>query len=164
MLLALGATVRVRSATGWREVTIDEFVARHPSKLLLPGELVVEVVVPRAVEQSGNAFLKFARTAFDYALCGAAASLRLESGVIGAARVAVGALRPLPARLPAAEKLLVGKQPTAAVLSAAAAAGAAEAEVGADFRASVEYRREVCGVQVRRALELAASRAAGRAS
>jgi carbon-monoxide dehydrogenase medium subunit len=164
MLLALGAKVRVRSAAGSRDVGIDEFVARHPAKLLQPGELVVEVLVPRAAEHTGNAFLKFARTAFDYALCGTAACVRVEGGVMREARVAVGALRPLPARLLSAEKLLAGKPPTEAVLAAAAAAGAAEAEVAADFRASVEYRRGLCGVQVRRVLELAARRAAGRAS
>jgi carbon-monoxide dehydrogenase medium subunit len=76
--------------------------------------------------------------------------------------VAVGGLRPLPARLAAAEQALVGKTPDPATLVAAAAAGATEAEVSADFRVSVEYRRELCGVLVRRVLETAARRAAGR--
>jgi len=164
MLLALGARVRVRSAAGSREVAVEELVARHPTKQLQSGELVVEVVVPRAGAQTGCAFLKFARTAFDYSLCDAAAWVRLDGGVIRDARVAVGALRPLPVRLRSAEAALAGQPPGEAVFAAAAAAGAAEAEVLADFRASPEYRRELCGVLVRRALEAAARRAAGRPS
>jgi carbon-monoxide dehydrogenase medium subunit len=163
-LLALGATARVRSAAGTRDVPLDELVAKHPSKLLQPGELVTEIRLPRAAAHTGSAFLKFARSAVDYALCDAAAWLRLDGKVIREARVAVGALRALPARLVAAEKALVGQAPDPATLVAAAAAGAAEAEVTADFRASVEYRRELCGVLVRRVLETAARRAAGRSA
>lgn len=161
-LVVLGAVVRVRSATGQRDVPIDELVAKHPSKVLGPGELVVEVRVPRAAPHTGSAFLKFARSAVDYTLCDAAAWVRVEGNMIREARVAVGGLRPLPARLAAAEQALLGKAPDPATLVAAAAAGAAAAEVSADFRVSVEYRRELCGVLVRRVLETAARRAAGR--
>ena len=161
-LVVLGAVVRVRSAAGTRDVPIDDFVARHPSKVLQPGELVVEVRVPRAAAHTGSAFLKFARSAVDYTLCDAAAWVRLDGKVVGEARVAVGGLRPLPARLAAAEQALVGKAPDPATLVAAAAAGAAAAEVSADFRVSVDYRRELCGVLVRRVLEAATRRAAGR--
>lgn len=161
-LVVLGAVVRVRGAAGQRDVPIDEFVAKHPSKVLQPGELVVEVRVPRAAPHTGSAFLKFARSAVDYTLCDAAAWVRLDGQVVREARVAVGGLRPLPARLAAAEQALIGKAPDPATLVAAAAAGAAAAEVSADFRVSVDYRRELCGVLVRRVLETAARRAAGR--
>ena len=75
-------------------------------------------------------------------------------------RLAVGGLRPLPGRLRAAEAVLVGKEPVAAAFAEASAVAMAEAQVAADFRATPEYRREVCGVLVRRALETAAERAA----
>lgn len=161
-LLALGATVCVRGATGQRDAPIDAFVARHPSKALQAGELVTEIRVPRAVPGTGSAFLKFARSAVDYTLCDAAAWVRLDGGAVAEARVAVGGLRPLPSRLAGAEKAVVGKAPAAETFAAAGAAGAAEAEISADFRASVEYRRELCAVLVRRVLETAARRAAGR--
>jgi carbon-monoxide dehydrogenase medium subunit len=162
VLIALGAKARLRGPGGARELTVEELTARHPSRVLQAGELLVEVVVPTLGASAGCAFLKFARTAFDYSLCNTAAFVRLDGGVIRAAGVAVSALRALPARLAAAEAALVGKKPDEALFAAAAAAGAAEAEVGADFRASPEYRREVCGVLVRRALAAAAQRAAGR--
>jgi len=162
MLLALGAVARLRSAAGAREVSVEQLVARHPTKLLRPGELVVEVVVPRPGRSSGNAFLMFGRTAVDYTMCDVAAALELDGNAIKAARLAVGGLRPLPVRLPAAEAALVGKEPVAATLAAAAAAATAEVQVANDFRASREYRRELCGVLVRRALETAAERARSR--
>jgi carbon-monoxide dehydrogenase medium subunit len=161
-LIALGAVARLRSAAGAREVTVEELCARHPTRQLRPGELLVEVVVPRAARHAGNAFLMFGRTAVDYTMCDVAAAVELDGKTVTAARLAVGGLRPLPARLPAAETALVGREPTAAVIAAAAAAAATEVQVANDFRASREYRREVCGVLVRRALETAASRAAGR--
>ena len=160
MLVALGAVARLRSTAGAREVSVEDLVARHPSRLLRPGELLVEVVVPRPAGGSGNAFLMFGRTAVDYTLCDVAAALELDGGVVTAARLAVGGLRPLPARLRAAEAALVGQKPNAAVFAAAAAAAMAEVQVAADLRASPEYRREVCAVLVRRALEAAARRAA----
>jgi carbon-monoxide dehydrogenase medium subunit len=161
-LLALGATARLRSATAARELPVEELVARHPTKLLQPGELLVEIVVPRAARQSGSAFLMFGRTAVDYTMCDVAAALELDGRVVKAARLAVGGLRPLPGRLKAAEAALVGKEPAEAALAAAAAAAMAEVQVANDFRASREYRRELCGVLVRRALEAALERAHSR--
>jgi CO/xanthine dehydrogenase FAD-binding subunit len=159
MLMALGAVAHMRSAAGAREVPVEGLVARHPTRQLRPGELVVEIVVPRPAPGSGNAFLTFGRTAVDYTLCDVAAALELDGGVIKTARLAVGGLRPLPGWLRAAEATLVGRDPVAATFAAAAAAATAEAQVAGDFRASREYRREVCGVLVRRALEAAAARA-----
>jgi carbon-monoxide dehydrogenase medium subunit len=160
MLVALDAAAEVRSASGARTVPVVDLVARHPTKQLQPGELIVAITVPRAPAGAGCAFEKFARTAVDYTLCDVAAALVIEGGTITRARLAVGALRPLPARLPAAEAALVGAQPTAAAFAAAGEAAAGEVQVASDFRASRDYRRELCGVQVRRALETAAARAA----
>jgi CO/xanthine dehydrogenase FAD-binding subunit len=164
VLLALGAVARLRSAAGAREVSVEELVARHPRRQLQPGELIVEIVVPRAPRYGGSAFLMFGRTAVDYTMCDVAAALELDGGAIKSARVAVGGLRLLPGRLHATEGALVGKQPVEAVFAAAAAAAVAEVEVASDFRASREYRRELCGVLVRRVLQAAAQRAAGRAA
>lgn len=162
-LLVLGAVIRVCSASGRRDLPIDDFVARHPSKVLKADELVTEIRVPPAAPGTGSAFLKFARSAVDHTLCNAAASVRLVDGVVAEARVAVGGLRPLPQRLVDVERALVGKVPDPETL-AAAAAGAAQAEVVASFLASVEYRRHLCGVLVRRTLETAVRRAGGRAA
>jgi carbon-monoxide dehydrogenase medium subunit len=160
MLLALGAVAHLRSTAGARAVGIADLVARHPTKLIRPGELLVEVVVPRPAPRSGNAFLMFGRTAVDYTMCDVAAAVELDGKAITAARLAVGGVRPLPARLSAAEAALVGQAPGAAAFAAAASAAMAEVQVANDFRASREYRRELCGVLVRRALETAAERAA----
>jgi aerobic carbon-monoxide dehydrogenase medium subunit len=159
MLLALGAVAHLRSAAGAREVSVEELVARHPTRQLRPGELVVEIVVPPTAPRSGSAFLMFGRTAVDYTMCDVAAALELDGSVVKAVRLAVGGLRPLPVRLRAAEATLAGKEPVAATFAAAASAAMAEVQVANDFRASREYRREVCGVLVRRALETAAKRA-----
>ena len=162
MLLALGAVARLRSAAGARELGLEELVARHPLRQLKPGELLVEIVVPRPAPRSGNAFLMFGRTAVDYTLCDVAAALQVDGNAVKTVRLAVGGLRPLPVRLRGAEAALRGKEPGAAAFAAAATAAMAEVQVANDFRASREYRRELCGVLVRRALETAAERARSR--
>lgn len=162
VLLALGAVARLRSAAGAREMSVEDLVARHPRRQLKPGELMVEIVVPPAPRHGGSAFLTFGRTAVDYTLCDVAVALELGGDAIKAARVVVGGLRLFPGRLCAAESTLVGEQPVEAVFAAAAAAAMAEVQVANDFRASREYRRELCGVLVRRVLQVAAQRAAGR--
>jgi len=195
VLMALGARVRIRSKEKAREVSLEDLVARHPTRQLAPDELVVEVVVPVPPSGSalsgsarnasaneagpqdvtppsdegsssgfGAAFLKFTRTAVDYTLCDVAVAVSIHEGVVTAASVVASALRPLPARLATAEQALLGKEPTETAFADASRAAMAEALIAKDFRASCEYRRELLGVLVRRALETACHRALGRRS
>jgi carbon-monoxide dehydrogenase medium subunit len=161
MLLALGATCRIRGVSRTRDLTAAELFQRHPTKQLGAAEILTEVLVPRAPAGAGSAFVKFARTAVDCALCDAAVYLELRGREITAARIAVGALRPLPQRLKAAESALVGKEAGEAAFAVAARATRDEAQVAADYRTTREYRRGLAEVLVRRALETAAARAAG---
>ncbi|HEY3353499.1 MAG TPA: FAD binding domain-containing protein [Polyangia bacterium] len=161
MLLALGATCRVRGVSRTRDVAAAELFVRHPSKLIGSAEILTEVLVPRAPAEAGSAFVKFGRTAVDCALCDAAAYVELRGREICAVRIAVGALRPLPQRLKTAESALLGKEAGAAAFAVAARAGRDEAQIASDYRTTREYRRELAEVLVRRALEAAVARATG---
>ena len=92
------------------------------------------------------------RRAMDIAIAGVAVALRLDGGRVAEARLALGAVAPTPLRVPAAEAALVedGLGP-AAVERAAELAMAAARPIG-DVRATAEYRREMVGALVRRAL------------
>ncbi len=146
-----------------RELGAEAFFAEHPSRLLAGGELLTEVVIPRPPAGTGSAYLKLARNSTDHALASVAATLTLDGGAIRAARLAVGAVRGLPQLLPVAAATLAGQRPAHEVLEAAARKAAEETKVTADFRAGIEYRRQLVEALVADALALAAQRAGGAA-
>ncbi len=99
----------------------------------------------------------------EIAVIGATAAVTLDGGVVREARVAITALAPTVRRVADAEAALVGTDGGAA---AALEAGRVAAEAAApisDVRASLEYRRAMAAVIVRRAVQGAVARARGEA-
>jgi carbon-monoxide dehydrogenase medium subunit len=95
------------------------------------------------------------RRAMDIALAGVALALSREpagDGVVTAARVALCAVAPTPARVPEAEAALVGTRLDPAAVARAVAACVAAARPIDDVRASAAYRREMVGALARRGL------------
>src|SRR5436190_12280330 len=81
-LIALDASVRLRSSGGERSVRVDQFFTDYYETALQPGEVLTDILLPLPAAGSASAFLKFLpRTADDYATVAAAASLRLDNGV-----------------------------------------------------------------------------------
>jgi len=80
-----------------------------------------------------------------------------------AARIAVGCVGPRPERLAAAEARVAGRSLTDLGRHAdeIAALAAAQVEPATDLHGSAEYKREMTRVFLRRALGIAAGRAAG---
>jgi CO/xanthine dehydrogenase FAD-binding subunit len=146
-----------------RELSADRFFAEHPTHVLAAGEVLLEVVVPWPKPGTGSAYLKLGRNATDQALASVAARVVLEGGVVTAARIAAGAVRAMPQILGTAAMHLVGRAPEDAALLGAARQAAAEAKVTADYRASVDYRRELVSSLVEDALRSALARAGGAA-
>jgi xanthine dehydrogenase YagS FAD-binding subunit len=73
-------------------------------------ELIVAYHLPRA-DGERSAYVKVReRESFEYALVSAAAALRVDAGVIGRARIALGSVAQRPWRLPAVEAVLVGRR------------------------------------------------------
>jgi CO/xanthine dehydrogenase FAD-binding subunit len=150
-LLALGARTVIASASGERTVPLEAFFLGPERTVLLPGELLKEVVVPQPPEHSGSCYLRHtARARMDIAVVGVAAAVALAAdGTIAAARLALGAVAPVPMRAGEAEALLSGQSLTEELLSAAGAAAARAAEPIDDQRASAEYRRHLVDVLIR---------------
>jgi carbon-monoxide dehydrogenase medium subunit len=87
-------------------------------------------------------------------MLGLALTLDLDEGgrQVRAARVAVGSASPTPRRSPSAEEILAGASADAGGrLDAAAAALADDAELLDDLDGSVEYKRHLIRVLLRRA-------------
>jgi carbon-monoxide dehydrogenase medium subunit len=165
-LLALDARVRIAGPQGERQSPLDEFFLDYYQTALRPGELVVAVDVPLPAPGSASAFHKFLpRTADDYATVAVAAAITLTpEGVCREARIGLGAVGPTPLRARDAETILIGERLSDRLLAAAAEAARRIVDPVADPRGSAEYKRQMAGVFVRRALRGAWDRAAGAAA
>jgi CO/xanthine dehydrogenase FAD-binding subunit len=160
VLLAFDAQLVVASTRRKRKIPLVEFYI-GPHRTVLNGELIEEIVIPPLPPgRSGWSFQKLGRTETDISLVNAAAGLQADSrGRIRWARIALGAVGPMPLRARAAEELLAGNAVSEDLLSRAGEAVAKEVSPIGDGRASAEYRREMSGVVVRRALRACAAQA-----
>jgi carbon-monoxide dehydrogenase medium subunit len=156
------ASVHVLGPSGERVVPARELFVTHLTTALEPGEVITAVELPVATPRTGSCFTEIARRAGDFALVEAAATVSLdEEGRCADARLVVGAVTDRPTDVSEAARALLGQVPEDAVLTELARAVADEVEIGPNSHAGVEYRRELVGVLVRRALRAAAARAGG---
>jgi aerobic carbon-monoxide dehydrogenase medium subunit len=140
--LALRASFVLVGPGGERRIAADDFFTGFLETALQPDEIMTEIVVPKRTG-AGWSFQKFNRRAQDWAIVGVAA---VRDGTTGIGLVNMGST---PLRAAAVESALAS--------GASAAEAAAHASDGleppADLNASVEYRRHLAEVLVRRALE-----------
>jgi carbon-monoxide dehydrogenase medium subunit len=153
-LIALGATVELTSTNGSRTCPVEELFVDYYETDVRPGEVLTAVNVPVPEADSFGAYLKFLpRTADDYATVSVAAVVSLaDDNTCRDARIVLGAAGVTPVRSLAAEDVLRGQVLTDEVIRAAAATVPDAVDPLDDFRGSADYKREMAGVFVRRAL------------
>lgn len=155
-LIALAATAIIAGGESTRELPVEDLFQGPGRTALGPGEILVAVRCPAPAPHSGSAYLRHTpRAELDIAVVGAAAALRLEGDTIAAARVALGAVAPVPLRMPGVEAALRGQAATPATLAAAAEVAAGEVRPISDQRGSEQFRRTLSAVLTRRVLERA---------
>lgn len=124
-LQALAARVRLVSAAGEREVTVEDLYNNDGMQYLTrrPDEILAEVIVPdRSAWRSAYWKLR-RRGSFDFPVASVAAAARLDGdGRVEAVRLVAGAVASRPLSAPRAEALLVGERLTDERIAAAALA------------------------------------------
>lgn len=165
VMLALDATIGVRSRAGARTVHASEFFQGLFATGLGPGELIVDVALPAPVPGRGWAIDEVSRRHGDFALAGVAAVVVLgDGGRVTSAAIALIGAHDRAVRATAAERVLVGEVASPAALREAGdAAARRDADPGSDVHASAAYRRHLVSVLVPRVVARAASRANGAA-
>jgi carbon-monoxide dehydrogenase medium subunit len=151
----LDARLAVRNMSGERLVPAREFFIGYMTTALAPDDLLIAAHLPVLAAQTRYGFEEFSRRAGDFAQAMALAVLDLEDGVARRVRIGVGAVEGIPRRVGAAEAILEGRVPDAALIEAAARAAARDVEpldTGEDER---WYRRELTATVVGRALHRA---------
>jgi carbon-monoxide dehydrogenase medium subunit len=152
ILIALQASARIVGPGGERRLPLAEFFTGPGATVLVPGELLVGLIVPRT---DGSAlYLKHSpREHMDIAVVGVGLSLQLKGGRCESARVVLGAAAPVPLRARKAEEELTSGPLTAERLHRTAQLAADAAKPIDDVRGSAWYRRRMVAVLVRRGLE-----------
>jgi len=165
-LLVLGARVNLLDSGGTRVLPLDQFFKGPGKTAIKPSEILMEIHVPIPPRGTGMSFLKIRRAGMDLAKINAAALLTLEDNAVQSCGIALGSVAPTPIRAKKAEASLIGKKATDERLAEAAAIASEEvrpyAESHRHRRSTAQYRIEVSRVLVRRTLELARDRIAGR--
>lgn len=163
-LLVNDAVCEIAGPSGLRRLPVASFCTGPGRTALQAGEFLVALRIPVPAPRCADAYLRLIpRTEMDIAVVGAAARVRLgEGGNCSEARVALGAVAARAIEVPEAAEALVGEAPGEAAFERAAQTASRAADPIDDKRGSVAYRRRVAGVLTRRALGIAAQRAAAR--
>lgn len=158
-MLALGAEITLVGPEGERSVAAADFFVDLLTTAVGETEVITSVRVPKA---AGGAYLKHRHPASSYAVVGAAARVELDGGgQVSACALGIGGVVGKAVLAEEAAAALVGGPPTAERIAAAAGKVAASLDdpLG-DLYASGEFRCHLAGVYGKRALALAAERAA----
>jgi CO/xanthine dehydrogenase FAD-binding subunit len=162
-LIALEASVSVAGASGQRRMPLADLFVGPRKTSLKPGELLVDIIVPKENLGKPTAFEKFGlRKGQALALVNIGASFWVERDKFVAPRIALGAVAPTVIRAPKAEAFLDGRKISAEAMAEAGRIAATEAKPISDFRASTDYRRDLVVVLVKRALANAQALAAAK--
>ena len=151
-LIALDAVVQLVSSQGQRDIPLAEFFKGPGESVLKSGEILHSIFLP---QPSGSMiYSKHApRKYMDLAVVGVAVRLAKKNGKINEARVALGAVGPVPFRAEKTEALLAGQTLTTELMREAGEMAAGECVPIDDIRGSAWYRKRMVKVHVRRNLE-----------
>jgi xanthine dehydrogenase YagS FAD-binding subunit len=159
-LIALGAKVKLVSASGQRIIPVEKFFVSPQSDstreiALLPNEIVTEIEVPAARGIKNATYEVRHKEALDWPLVTASVALQMSGASVGQAHIVLGHVAPTPWVATEAQSTLNGKALTPDVIEAAAKAAVA----GAQPLSGNSYKVKLATVAVRRALLEASGRA-----
>ena len=151
-LVALGAKVKLVSAKGSRELSMDNFFVIPKDEgsreiALRPDEILTEILIPAAPTHSATYEVR-QKEALDWPLAVASVALHMKGASVAAARIVLGHVAPTPWEASDAGKALVGKTITAATAEEAGKAAVS----GAQPLSQNAYKVQLAKVAVKRAL------------
>jgi carbon-monoxide dehydrogenase medium subunit len=159
VVLALDAGIVARSESGERVIPASGFFQGPFTTALRADEIVTEIRIPMPSGQSGGAYNKLERKVGDFATVAVAVHVELSGGKITKAGIGLTAVGPTNIKATAAERALVGHEPTDDLIAEAARLAADAAEPKDDLRGTAAYKKDVVRVYVQRGLRTALDRA-----
>ena len=164
VFLLFDAKVRLSARAGERELALGDFVVGPYETSRRDEEILTSVRLLPWPAGTAGAYVKYGL--HERPTLGVAVALTVAGGAVRGARIAVGCVGPRPQRLAGAEGRLGGWSLADVERRAEEVGAEAAAAIDAvdDLHGSAEYKRDMTRVFVRRALLVAAGRAAGRES
>ncbi|MET3051395.1 MULTISPECIES: xanthine dehydrogenase small subunit [Pseudomonas] len=141
LLIALDAQIVLRKGESTRTLALEDYFIDYRITARQESEFIEKIIVPRARSAwTFRAYKVSKRLDDDISAVCAAFNLRIENGVVEAARIAFGGMAAIPKRAHACEATLIGKAWNQASIERACLALAEDFTPLSDFRASKEYR------------------------
>jgi xanthine dehydrogenase small subunit len=142
-LIALGATLTLRSLQGQRRMPLEDFFIAYGKQDRKPGEFVESVFVPYPAAMSRFAAYKITKRRDEdiTAVLGAFLLTLDDAEMITDIRIAFGGMAATPKRARTVEAELIGKPWTETTIEAARPAFDADYQPLTDWRATAEYRQ-----------------------
>lgn len=154
-LLVMEARVRLQTAQGKREILLDEFFKGPGKSCLTSNEIMTDILLDTPPKKTKAVFMKKGRVKMDLAVASVAVRLEMEGNKCLKARVAAGSVAPVPLRLSKVEAILEGATLTQKHVAEAQRLTEDSVLPITDIRSTEEYRRQITGVFVKRAIERA---------
>jgi 4-hydroxybenzoyl-CoA reductase subunit beta len=155
VLVSLGASVRLVSARGERVIPVHELFRDDGMDPYTKAadEILTEVILPPAAGWQ-SVYLKLRRRgSFDFPILGVAVALRpAGDGSIADARITLGAVASHPVEAKDAAALLIGQHLTPEKIDAVATLAAKRAKPLDNADLSMNYRKQLATIYIRRAL------------
>jgi len=159
-LIAHSAICRIVGPDGTREVPVEDFCTGVRETVIQPNEMLINLHFPPPAPRFGARYIRFIpRNEMDIAVVGVGASVVLDNGTIKTARVALASVAPTPLFLKNLGAELEGKPANEESLNMAGQIAKKASRPITDMRGTIEYRKHLCDVLTRRALQTAINRA-----
>ncbi len=156
VLVALGAELLAVGPDGKRSIAATDFFTDTFTTCLEPHEIVTEISIPVPGDADRSAYLKLSRRGTDFAIVGVAAALTEgEGGRCADARVVLTGVGDVPVRATEAEEILKAGPLDPERMVEAGEAAKRNLDPPSDVQADAQYRVDVSGVYVRRAVAAA---------
>ena len=153
-LLTLGARLKLVSASGERDVAVEGFFTGPGETVLESNEILKEVSISFQNADSRWAWYKLGKRKADIcSIISVAVALDMDGNICRLARIALGAVAPIPLLARQAGGLLEGKKPDEALIEKVAKTASEETTPIDDVRATAWYRRKVSETLVKRLLD-----------
>lgn len=159
-LLCLGAEIEIAGPGGVRRTPLSEFYVNDGIVRLhlAANEIVTRVFLPESSAGWRGSYQKLrVRGSIDYPLAGVAVALKLRSGRVEDARVAITAVNPAPFLVKDVDAQLVGAMPSEDIAERIGDLAASTAKPLTTSALTPEYRREMVRVFTKRAILRAAA-------
>ncbi len=152
-LIVLDSNVIVVGPDGEREMSLKEFLVGPGKTALKKQELLKEIKVPKLPKNSIGVYeCRKWRRSMDVAIVNLAVFLSFNGEVIKDARVCLGAVGPTAFRSVKTENILINNNLNEDLIAEAVRAAVNDSKPISDVRSSADYRREMVGVCMKRAL------------